>query len=229
MFVQRRDIFSPTTREGEEARLGNDPETLPGPETSYTSYGRPWANVSNTPFRKFKKSTHEGGIAAPFILHWPSRGLTRGTLHRSPLQLVHVLPTLLEAAGLNPAIVRDEAAPPLEGSSFLSDFEHSAARPGRKPSSSSQKSRTLFWEHCGNAAVRRGRWKLVREHGEPWELYDMDVDSSELDDLSGRHPDLAQELLAEWSGWADRVGVIPFGRIEDLYTLRGRPSSEAAG
>ncbi len=57
----------------------------------------------------------------------------------------------------------------------------------------------------------------------------MDADSSEFDDLSGRHPDLAQELLAEWSEWADRVGVIPFGRIEDLYTLRGRPSSEAAG
>lgn len=223
VFVQRRDIFSPTTREGEEVRLGNEPGILPGPESSYTSYGRPWANVSNTPFRKYKKWTHEGGIAAPFILHWPSGDLARGTLHRSPLQLVHVLPTLLEAAGLDPANVRDGAAPPLEGSSFLSDVEHSAAQ------SSPQKSRTLFWEHCGNAAVRRGRWKLVREHGCPWELYDMDVDATELDDLSGRHPDLAQELLAEWSAWADRVGVIPFGRIEDLYTLRGRPSSEAAG
>src|SRR5699024_11963431 len=87
MFVQRRDIFSPTTRGGEEVRLGNDPGIVPGPECCYTSYGRPWANVSNTPFRMYKKWTHEGGIAAPFILHWPGGGLEEGKRHRSPLQL----------------------------------------------------------------------------------------------------------------------------------------------
>ncbi|MFC0533985.1 hypothetical protein [Phytohabitans kaempferiae] len=68
---------------------------------------------------------------------------------------------------------------------------------------------TLFWEHLGNAAVRRGRWKLVREHRGPWELYDMDGDRSEVDDLAHRHPDPVTELAAEYQHWARRVGVIP--------------------
>lgn len=229
MFVQRRDIFSPTTRGGEEVRLGNDPGIVPGPECCYTSYGRPWANVSNTPFRMYKKWTHEGGIAAPFILHWPGGGLEEGKLHRSPLQLVHVLPTLLEAAGLDTQEVRSQNALPLEGESFLPDLSRSTLGVGRTPSAGSDVRGDLFWEHCGNAAVRRGRWKLVREHDHPWELYDLETDPSELNDLSHLQPVRAQELLAAWSTWANRVGVIPFGRIEDLYTLRGRPESEAAG
>ena len=211
VFVKRRDIFSPTTRAGEEVRLGNDPEIVPGPESSYTSYGRPWANLSNTPFRMYKKWTHEGGIAAPFILHWPGGGLEEGKLHRSPLQLVHVLPTLLDAAGLDAQEVRSQNALPLEGESFLPDLSRSTLDVGRTPSAGSDVRGDLFWEHCGNAAVRRGRWKLVREYGHPWELYDLETDPSELNDLSRLQPVRAQELLVAWSTWANRVGVIPFG------------------
>jgi arylsulfatase A-like enzyme len=229
-FIRRRDIYSPTTREGADVHLGNEPEITPGPEESYASYGRPWANVSNTPFRMYKKWTHEGGIAAPFIVHWPEGGIVEGSLHREPLQLVHVAPTLLEAAGLEPDDVRAPGASPLEGSSFLSEVSD------RRPVDSAddadvqeRRGRTLYWEHCGNAAVRRQNWKLVREHGHPWELYDLDADPTEMHDLSSSRGELAQELLSDWSEWADRVGVLPFDRIEDLYVLRGRPASEAAG
>lgn len=221
MFVQRRDIFCPTTRDGTAVRLGNEPSIRPGPEASYTSYGRPWANVSNTPFRMYKKWAHEGGIAAPFILHWPERRLPEGTLCRTPLQLVHVLPTLLEAAGLDAHDVRAGGAPALEGESFLEDVAEEKVAVGSD--------RDLFWEHCGNAAIRHGAWKLVREHGSRWELYDLSVDPTELHDVSAQNTELAQNLLAAWCSWADRVGVLPFGRIEDLYELKGRPASEAAG
>jgi arylsulfatase len=66
----------------------------------------------------------------------------------------------------------------------------------------------LFWEHLGNAAVRRGRWKLVREQAAPWELYDMDADRSETTDLAQRHLGLVAELAHEYERWAQRVGVI---------------------
>ena len=56
---------------------------------------------------------------------------------------------------------------------------------------------TLFWEHLGNAAVRRGRWKLVREHPGRWELYDLAADRSELTDLAPSHPALVAELASE--------------------------------
>ncbi|GAA3162614.1 hypothetical protein GCM10020001_103990 [Nonomuraea salmonea] len=67
----------------------------------------------------------------------------------------------------------------------------------------------LFWEHLGNAAVRLGPWKLVREHAGPWELYDMETDRSELTDLAPHHPALVEELAEAYQQWADRVGVLP--------------------
>ena len=82
--------------------------------------------------------------------------------------------------------------------------------------------RTLHWEHLGNAAIRRGGWKLVREHGKPWELYDIDVDRAELIDESARRPDVVDELAQAWSAWADRVGVIPWERVQELYLRESR-------
>src|SRR3546814_19838652 len=52
--------------------------TLPGGVESYQSYGRGWANASNTPFRYYKQWVHEGGIATPFIAYWPARNKNAG-------------------------------------------------------------------------------------------------------------------------------------------------------
>jgi arylsulfatase len=224
-FVSRTDIFRSRTRGGEPVRLGNEPAIVPGPEDTYSSYGRPWANLSNTPFRLYKKWTHEGGIAAPFILHWPEGNLEPGQVLRQPHQLTHVLPTLLEGAGVEyPEAVEGHPIPPVEGTSFLHEL-----RAGNHVPSSSEEEPTLYWEHCGNAAARRGSWKLVREHPNPWELYDLAKDPTELNNVADQNRDLAEQLLADWSIWADRVGVLPFARIEDLYVLRGEPAADAAG
>lgn len=224
-FISRTDIFRSHTRTGEPVRLGNEPGLTPGPEDTYSSYGRPWANLSNTPFRLYKKWVHEGGIAAPFIIHWPAGSIAAGQILRDPHQLTHILPTLLDALGVDyPTAIGDRPIPPMEGTSFLPQL-----RNGQRPPSPSAGDGTLYWEHCGNAAIRRGPWKLVRQHPHPWELYNLSADPTELHDLAGQNRELAEDLLADWSVWADRVGILPFSRIEDLYVLRGEPPADAAG
>jgi arylsulfatase len=59
----------------------------------------------------------------------------------------------------------------------------------------------------GNAAVRNGKWKLVRTKGKPWELYDLEADRSELNDLANSNPDRVEALRTEWKIWAERVGA----------------------
>jgi arylsulfatase A-like enzyme len=68
----------------------------------------------------------------------------------------------------------------------------------------------LCWEHEGNRAVRAGRWKLVAVRGKPWELYDLDADRTERNDLASRHPETIAALSARWDDWARRSKVLPF-------------------
>jgi arylsulfatase A-like enzyme len=229
-FKARSDIVRTRTRDGREVRIGNEPSIAPGGEDTYASYGRAWANLSNTPFRYYKQWTYEGGIATPFIVHWPNGGLRNGSVVRAPFQLVDVLPTILETTGASyPAQYQGHAILPYEGRSLLL-----ALRGETVPDA------TLYWEHTGNAAVRRGRWKLVRAHPEAkeywagsgeappaydasdaWELYDLAADRSEVDNVAAQHPDIVKELSQQWLVWADRVGVKPFETILDSCTKRG--------
>jgi arylsulfatase len=71
--------------------------------------------------------------------------------------------------------------------------------------------RPIFWEHEGNRAVREGKWKLVAKEDQPWELYDIDADRSELDDLAGKKPEVVKRLAAEWDAFAARANVLPLG------------------
>ena len=215
-FRQRRSIVPPATWAGAPLRIGNSPDIEPGPEDTYASYGRAWANLSNTPFRLYKRWVHEGGISTPLIVHWPAGGLGSRIVH-APFQLTDVVPTVLEATGVPyPAAYEGRDVLPLEGRSMLS-----ALRGGRGEAG------TLYWEHIGNTAVRRGRWKLVREHGLPWELYDIDIDRAELTDLAPRHPDVVAELATAWSAWANRVGVIAWERVQEIYRrdAKGDPAA----
>jgi arylsulfatase len=79
----------------------------------------------------------------------------------------------------------------------------------------------LFWEHEGNAAVRRGRWKLVRKFPGPWELYDMIEDRAELVDRASALPRIVQELAQAFGRWAEDCRVIPRENIVREYAKRG--------
>jgi arylsulfatase len=219
-FKQRRpDLNRLKPRNGRDLQVGNEPSIVPGPEDTYASYGRAWANLSNTPFRLYKRWTHEGGISTPLIVHWPAGGLANGAIVRAPFQLTDVLPTILEATQVPyPKNYPDREIPPSEGCSFL------PALRGDQPAS-----HTLYWEHTGNAAIRRGRWKLVREYPELWELYDMGTDRAEMTNLATIHPGIVRELTQQWEVWADRVGVVPWDNVLAGYRAEGKNEAEAAG
>ena len=188
------------TRDGRPVRLGNNPDVMPGPEDTYQSYGVPWANASNTPFRLYKHWVHEGGISTPFIAHWPARIAARGEFRSEPVHLIDIMATCVDVAGARyPKTCRGQAIHPMEGVSLLPAFDGNRLA-----------ERALYWEHEGNQAIRGGTWKLVARGGKgPWELYDMKADRSEINDLARRFPDRVEQMAREWTEWAERANVLP--------------------
>jgi len=180
-------------------RTGNDPSIVPGPRETFASYGVGWANASNTPFRLYKKNIHEGGTATPLVVHWPKGIRARGEIRRQVGHVIDLMPTCLDAAGVTATTRKSDGAPlALEGRSLLPAF-------GNRPIERD----ALYWEHYGNAGIRQGGWKLVRERGKPWELYNLESDPTELRDLAASHPEKLAALREKYDAWARRCGVVP--------------------
>ncbi|MEP7363080.1 MAG: arylsulfatase [Acidobacteriota bacterium] len=171
----------------------------PGPVDSYLSYGLAWANASNTPFRLYKHWVHEGGISTPFIAHWPKVIKKTNSFSREVGHLVDVMATCVDISG-----AKYPGAPiqPMEGKSLLPVFQ------GKK-----RPERTLFWEHEGNRAVRRGKWKLVSRNPGKWELYDVEADRTEFKDLAAKMPAKVADFDQQYTAWASRCGVLPFDTL----------------
>ena len=192
--------------DGREISYGNSPDIVPGTEDTYSSYGLPWANVSNTPFRLYKHWVHEGGIATPFIAHWPAGLEARGDLRHQPAQLPDIMATFLDIAGVDyPATRNGTEVQPLEGFSMTPTF---ADQPHNRE--------VLVWEHEGNRAVRKGKWKLVNRHPDDWELYDLELDRTEMNNVATDHPETVRELTAFYHAWAKRCHVMLWEELTDL-------------
>jgi arylsulfatase len=168
-----------------------------GPQ-SYVLLGMNWATLANTPFRRYKHFTHEGGISTPFIAHWP-HGIPadrRGSLEKQPGHVIDIMATAVDLAGANyPTKFRGNAILPMEGVSL---------RPALKGKSLGRK-QPIFWEHEGNKAMRDGKWKLVQKWRGPWELYDMEADRTELHNVIAQYPEIAARLQIAWKAWEQRT------------------------
>ena len=165
-----------------------------GQPGTYHSYGSGWANTCNTPWRLYKHYTHEGGISSPSIVHWPA-GLKarKGSTANQPWHFIDVLPTLAAVAGA-------KAPAECAGVNMAPLF---AGKPvNRGP---------LFWEHEGSRAVRDGKWKITAVYPTgKWELFDIEADRTEQNDLAANHPDRVRHMAAMWEVWAKENQAIPW-------------------
>ena len=185
----------------EDPRRGR-PDVPLGSRDSFRGYARPWASVSNTPWRNHKISAYEGGVSTPAIARWPG-GIpaeARGGWAREPAHLLDVMPTLLELAG---AAYPAADARVLEGESILPMIRGGRGSPDR----------TFCWEHEGNRGIRQGDWKLVALPGKPWELYNLPADRAEGRDVAAERPDVVRQLSDEYDQWARRCGVVDWSAI----------------
>lgn len=188
------------------------------------SYGRAWAQTSNTPFRKYKCRSYEGGISTPLIFSWNKKlGNRHGNLCTIPGYLPDIMPTVLEATGAAyPETYHGgNKIHPLVGTSLFPAITE------KVPSLHEY----MYWEHQGNRAIRYGNWKAIRdEAGTEWELYDIVKDRTEKNNLTSQHPDVLKKLRNEWEYWAIKYNVLPKHQDSPMLfadtTRTGRPFSK---
>jgi arylsulfatase len=170
---------------------------------SYWTYDASWAHAGNTPFRLYKQNQHEGGISSPMIAHWPA-GLKAkpGSITRQPGHLIDFMATFLDVAGANyPKQISDRNIDPLMGKSLLPILQ-GKEREGHE---------TLYFHFGADRALRQGPWKLVSAKLGRWELYNLDDDRTETNDLAKKHPARVTEMAKEW-----------FRLAKDVDRLKGR-------
>ena len=200
------------TRDGKPVRSAKG--VFPGAADTYIGYDISWANASNTPFRMFKHWVNEGGIATPLIAHWPAGISAKGKLSSQPGHLIDIMATCVELSGASyPAEYNGKKIVPLPGMSLVPSFKNRELN--RK---------AIFWEHEGNRAVRVGKWKLISKADlknsfifdkvdelelKNWELYDMENDRTETENLAGQYPERVKTMAGEWFQWAKMAQVIP--------------------
>ena len=186
-------------------------------------YGRGWATLSNTPFREYKHFTHQGGVQTPMIAHWPG-GIPPGPQNRILPQfgyLPDIVATCMELAdAIPPSQVDGKSLPDMDGFSLAPALRGSPEPIHRDP---------IFVEHEGNRIARHGKWKLVSYYNKPWELYNLESDRSETENLVKEHPEVALRLQESYRQWADHCGVIPWETAKgfSVYAM-ARKKAEAA-
>lgn len=181
---------------------------LIGSEYAYNHYPSGWANLGNTPFPWFKYWVHSGGVKDPMIIHYPDGIKDRGGIRSQYHHVIDIVPTILDIIGVKkPEIIKGVPQKPIQGKSLKYTFDH--------PSAESVRTKQYF-ELLGNRAIYKDGWKAVVNHTfnesfdeDKWELYHVDEDFSESNDVAEQYPQKLRELQDEFFIEAGKYGVFP--------------------
>ena len=203
-------------------------DEIGGPH-SHPNYPWGWAQAGNTPLKRYKQDTFEGGVRDPLIIHWPARIQAKGSIRTQFHHVIDVVPTILELLGIEPPdTYRGYPQIPIAGVSMAYTFDAPDEKTRKGPQ---------YFEMGGHRGIWADGWKAVTYHrpGEPyendkWELYHLDEDFSECRDLAAENPGKLREMIELWWIEASRHGVLPLDDrgIELFVVSRFRPGSPSA-
>jgi hypothetical protein len=178
--------------------------------------------AANTPLRRYKQNTHGGGIRDPLVICWPYGVSGRGELRHQFAHACDLAPTLLELVGIRPpTMVNGVEQTPIEGTSFAPSLRDAAI-----PS----KGQPQYFEMFGHRGLWHAGWKAVAYHppGTPyeddnWELFHLDDDFSETNDLATRQPERLAALIKLWWQEAEKHKVLPLDdRFRERFVANAR-------
>ena len=210
-------------------------DELGGP-TANNHYPWGWAWAGNTPLKRFKRDTHEGGVTDPLIVHWPARLGTPGATRHQYVHAIDITPTLLDLIGITPPThINGVAQNEYDGVSVASTLGNGGAP---------EVHHTQYYEMLGSRAIYHDGWKAVVYHppmmacydgsdawkrsfdDDIWELYHVADDFSECHDVAAEYPDKLREMQERWWAEAERNQVLPLnnqpGRFNDRRLRRDR-------
>ena len=189
--------------------------------TSHLGYGLGWANLSETPFRHYKRNMFNGGACAPFIAYWPAVIQQHGAITDQRGHIIDLMATLMDVGGGQwPAEFAGKKIAPLPGKSLRPIL----AGEQRPPPSA------LYFQLMAHRAVIAGDYKLASDWGRPWELFDLTADRTELHDLMKAQPAETARLNKLWSDWAAKSGVkLGGGGGEPIYRHQGDAKEQFVG
>jgi arylsulfatase len=199
-------------------------DEIGGPR-SHNNYPWGWTVAGNTPFRRWKREVHEGGVADPLLVHWPRAIAGRGELRRQYVHAIDFVPTVLETIGIAaPAQLAGVEQRAIEGTSFAYSFNDAAAP---------ERHETQYYEMFGCRALYHRGWKAVTYHPiqdptsfdlDRWELYDTRSDVAELHDRAAEQPERLREMIERWWSEAARYQVLPLDSRALSALVLERPS-----
>ncbi len=192
-----------------------------------------WAWAMNAPFQWTKQvASHFGGTRNPMVVHWPkgikAKGETRNQFHH----VIDVVPTILEACKLSePKVVNGIVQKPIEGVSMLYSFDDTKAKERRT---------TQYFELATNRAIYHDGWVACSKFGLPWEtlgrgdgfltavweLYNVDEDFSQAENLATKNPQKLNQLKAKFLDEAKKFDVFP---LDPRFSERFDPKMRIAG
>jgi arylsulfatase len=182
-----------------------------GTAQSSPLYSTGWSFLGNTPLKRRKGDTYEGGTKTPMIIHWPNGILPTGTICEQYHHVVDMAPTILEMIGAEP-----ELPEPFDGQSLAYTLD--------TPDITTRKT-IQHYETAGDRAIWVEGWKAVTLHqkgdafaDDVWALYHTDGDFSELTDLAADEPERLKKLISIWQQEAEANNVLPLDDdLDGLY------------